>query len=579
MEILQLNHASFWFFCKSTACISFLNLNKRIYNNNGTQLIIMVHNYFRDLKMEEYLKNGKEIYHMYCASTETRPIMLPKAPQQKYIDAYPDENEPDRSFKDDKKRQLDYGTEVVVYRALEGLIIDEDIIVLHSFDHTHRQYQLCDENHVRKGCMACRKTPNNREGECDFLIIGKNFFVIIEVKNMTSFSEAKQQDSGINVPNEQQHKLGLQGSFKKSVEQRKRMVKLIRSIEKCTNISHFTAYPNFPRKSRAEFNLKPDQISSIIFKEDIEDLASWWRGNVADFYMEEALNSDFRAKHEKVRNMLLAIWCTDNKGHCDKSKCSLGWCIQDIDEKLLSGNFTIRKDNPNVIPAPDVIRKYLGVNNLTEEQFEAFNSEEKLLLINGPAGTGKSVILIAKAIQVAKLDTNRKITFFASRATAEKAITPAFEKANVRHCTLSQDEITDVMTTMQIIKMISFKLINNEVVVIHCPESKMINDETGVLASYQGNLRFNVNPEILISHLDCDVFLDDIQNSQGHDHYHRNIIKTIFYFPGLVYQENRISGQRWTISRMLCVYQSHRLWNWKNTNQIPPFTQCIYQKI
>ncbi|XP_063683839.1 uncharacterized protein LOC134818280 [Bolinopsis microptera] len=266
----------------------------------------------RELEMEEYLKNGKDIYDTYCTSTETRPIMLPKAPQHTYIDVYPDEGESGPSFKDDKKRQLDYETEVVVYRALEELL-DEDINVLHSFEYTHRQYRLCDKSHVRKGCVACRKTPNNREGECDFLIIGKNYFVIIEVKNMTSFSEAKQQNPGLD---EQQHKLGLQGSYKKSEKQRERMVKLIRSIENSTNISHFTAYPNFTKGSRAELTLESDQLSSVIFKEDTEDFASWWKGNVTDFHTEEALNSDFQAKHDKVRNMLLAIWCTDNKGHC-----------------------------------------------------------------------------------------------------------------------------------------------------------------------------------------------------------------------------------------------------------------------
>ena len=196
--------------------------------------------------MEEYLKNGKDIYDTYCASTETRPIMLPKAPQHKYIDVYPDESEPGPSFKDDKKHQLDYETEVVVYRALEGL--DEDINVLHSFEYTHHQYRLCNKSHVRKGCMACRKTANNREGECDFLIIAKKKVVIIEVKNMTSFSEAKQQDPGLD---KQKHKSGLQGSYKKSEKQRQRMVKLIRSIENSTNISHFTAYPNLTRKCRA----------------------------------------------------------------------------------------------------------------------------------------------------------------------------------------------------------------------------------------------------------------------------------------------------------------------------------------
>ena len=81
--------------------------------------------------------------------------------------------------------------------------------------------------------MAC-KSPNSPVGECGFLIIGNKHFVIIVVKNMRSLRETKQHDLGLD---EQQHKLGLQGSFNKSDKHRKRMVKLIRSIEKSTNIT------------------------------------------------------------------------------------------------------------------------------------------------------------------------------------------------------------------------------------------------------------------------------------------------------------------------------------------------------
>ena len=66
--------------------------------------------------------------------------MLPKAPQHTYIDVYPDEDEPGPSFRDDKKRQSDYETEVLIYRALEGS--EEDITVLHNFEYTHHQYRL-----------------------------------------------------------------------------------------------------------------------------------------------------------------------------------------------------------------------------------------------------------------------------------------------------------------------------------------------------------------------------------------------------------------------------------------------------
>ena len=107
--------------------------------------------------------------------------MLPRAPKQKYIDVYPDRDDlPGCSFKDDRQHQLNYETEVTVYRALERL--QENIIVLHSLEYTHFQYHLGDTSHEKRKCMKCKKSSSNREGECDFFVIGTNYFVIIEVK-------------------------------------------------------------------------------------------------------------------------------------------------------------------------------------------------------------------------------------------------------------------------------------------------------------------------------------------------------------------------------------------------------------
>ena len=158
-----------------------------------------------------YQRNGKAIFDKYCSSTENRPVMLPRAPSQQYIDVYPEEGEPGPSFAKDIQQQLNYEAEVIVYRTLQDS--DENIIVLHSFQYTHHQYRLCDKNHVRKGCRKCKtKSASNVEGECDFLIIGKTFFVLIEVKNIKN-----------NLPEGKKDKVEqsriLSGTFNKSVQQ------------------------------------------------------------------------------------------------------------------------------------------------------------------------------------------------------------------------------------------------------------------------------------------------------------------------------------------------------------------------
>ena len=99
--------------------------------------------------MNKYLENGKQIYEDYCSTADNTPTMLPRAPEQTYIDRYPDENQPGSSLTDEKRRQADYETEVKMYRASE-LGLDGNFIVLHSFMYTHDQYCLCaGKSHVR----------------------------------------------------------------------------------------------------------------------------------------------------------------------------------------------------------------------------------------------------------------------------------------------------------------------------------------------------------------------------------------------------------------------------------------------
>ena len=175
--------------------------------------------------------------------------------------------------------------------------------------------------------------------------------------------------------------------------------------------------------------LNPNEIDTIIFEDDLNNFGTWWEKNVKDFVLDEHMSAGFRSKHEKIRNMLLAIWCTE-KDYCDQSKCSLGRCILDIDEKLRSGKFVYRSDNPNVVSAPDnIIKECLEVDNLTRQQHD--------VLIDGPAGAGKSVVLIAKAIQLAKSNNKVILFYFMQRLRLPTIYEKAFEKAQIRCHTIN----------------------------------------------------------------------------------------------------------------------------------------------
>ena len=406
--------------------------------------------------MDEYFENGKQIYEEYCSSADNKPTMLPRAPEQIYVDRYPDENQPGPSFIDEKRHQADYETEVKVYRALEN--VDGNFIVLHSFKFTHHQYRLCaGGSHNRKGCSNCKgKNAGNQEGECDFLIICADSFIVIEVKNMENIHGECTTD-----------KLkALIGTYKKSIKQRNKVVELIRCIDKDAKILQFTAYPNFSNRFQSQFQcsdktelrLSDDELSTILFEEDVYNFLAWWELNVTRSIssvrrssMQTASSKEIpiaglnQDSHEKARNILLAIWATE-RDTCDKSKCSLGRCIVDINKQLKEGLITFetkigkrRDQNPGVVKAPDVISNYVGVLNLTTQQNSVFNSSENLLWINGPAGAGKTVILCGKILQLLESDKDNKVVVFKFTGDGNNSqhYQSALDKASIQYKLIS----------------------------------------------------------------------------------------------------------------------------------------------
>ena len=317
--------------------------------------------------------------------------------------------------------------------------LQEDLIVLHSFEYTHFQYQMNDSSHDKRKCTKCKKMATNREGESDFVVIAPNYFVIIEVKNMGHMGDESKPgcDSGRQLK-------ALAGTFHKSIKQRNNLKELVKRFCKRLTVLQFTAYPNFQKKFIHEFELKTDQMSTIIFEEDLEEFGCWWNDNVADPILNEPLRTEFRLKREEVRNLFLAIWCTDKKD-CDKAKCSLGRCILNIDEQLRSGKFNFRRNNPEVFPTPSLYKEFLGVDNLTKQQCDLITSPEKFLWINGPAGAGKTIVLMAKILQLvlSKRQKGERAILFCGTNGAE-AITSSnaeqkqkiLEKAGVKHVTI-----------------------------------------------------------------------------------------------------------------------------------------------
>ena len=458
--------------------------------------------------MDKYLENGKQIFDEYCSTADrNQPTMLPRAPEQTYIDKYPEDDQPaGPSFRDDRQHQSDYETEVKMYRTAE-LGLDENYTIFHSFKYTHHQYRLCvgTEGHIRKGCSKCKgKNAEQLEGECDFVIICADSFIVIEVKNMKNVGEVVEcepdfhlcsvgedwqpecnREQQLRAAEREQQLRALNGTFQKSIKQRNKVVDLIRCIDQDANILQFTAYPNFSKQFKEQFQLSEmtesrlsdDELSTVIFEEDMSNtnFAAWWAENVT-----QAISSVRRAfketlsistempisgynqdSHEKARNMLLAIWVTE-KNTCKKSKCSLGQCIMDVNKQLKEGQITFepkkgknRDKNPDVVDAPDVISKYVGVLNLTTQQNDVFNSSEKLLWINGPAGAGKTVILCGKIIQLIQSGSDNKVVVFkfVGHGNNSQHYQHALDKASIEYELISTSK--DDHTSAQLADLIT----------------------------------------------------------------------------------------------------------------------------
>ena len=457
--------------------------------------------------MDELEQKGEEIFYDYCSSSDISPVMLPRAPKQKYPDIFPEDDEPGSNFQDRIIQQANYEAEVVVYRVLEN--VNENIIVLHSFEYTHHLYSLCDKTHERKGCDLCKR-PNAIHGECDFLIVCGNSFVIIEVKNV----------SPNNSPEVNQEER-LRGSFSNSLEQRHKIEKLIKAIDKDANVQQFTAFPSCSNIYTEHFHATDAEIKTMIFKENLADddtFSAWWKDNVSSPAETRGRPLD---SHFKTRNVLLAIWASEiqgkKKSDVNKLKCSLAATIREIDKELKRGKITFlskRLDlNPRVIEAPPVIKKYLEVEHLNKQQYDAFSSAEKLLWLHGPAGTGKTIIMCAKMIQLVaeSAEDYKAIVFkFSGAENNSKLYQTALMALQVDNAEMRYDyEVIQAERTQpapsKIFYTILKKIKDNKVIVIEIIGTVRLRWLTAILRELT---------ELKLSYK-CHFFLDDVQSVLG----------------------------------------------------------------
>ncbi|XP_063689801.1 uncharacterized protein LOC134822606 [Bolinopsis microptera] len=522
-------------------------------------------------RIEKLEEDGKEVYKNL--GTYSPPLMIPQAPNlSNYIDKYDKDSQLSKSNLASQQRQQDYEAEVEVYRGLER--VNGDFIVIQGLKYTHGDYTMFVGEHLskRKAGEVCKMKNKETEEECDFVVIGENYAIVIEVKNVG----CKDRAQGV-----EKAEIYLNKTFKDSVDQRSRTVKLITGISKEAAVLQFTAYPYLSHQFKNHFQVTESELSSIIFQEDIKNIRQWWKDNVkfslhlprslspikpqqfhmdrvdkaaeilssvywfvdwqelwelsgpADFPMlftlvllqiKEIIHQEGISRltkssnvvrpwiisqiYRRVEQILVALWCTE-KNKCDTRKCTLGRTINAIDKGLKDGDFTFHSKNRDPNPAiasetPDTIKNSIGVNNLTIEQLAILKSEQKLMWINGPAGSGKSVIMCGKILELALSDDQNKISvfFFPGPGNPVNIYESALEKAGVAAETVVFDgwkNGCEEKLCERELEMMSLYKENNQVVIIKLQQYLNFHN------------RFEKLIQLVKTQKGSNIFIDDAQ--------------------------------------------------------------------
>ena len=349
---------------------------------------------------------GREIHlHkvLHIMSNEVTGVtMLPPCPTSQFIDQFPTDIKNKAKAKA-AAQQAQYEGEVKVFHALKRLA--KPLFVMHSLKYTHQQYALFVDHH-------CKRRDTDEEGEADFVAVTSHndIVAIYEVKAVEFTKESAKKVFGMN--------------YKTAREQLEKTCTLIKGI--CRKIGSFepkiykyTVFTNIDRKYAegiAKYSkLNEFEKSCIFFKDDLEfnsitseigihrSVDNELGVDVLKHFMKKQSNSPFNIKHQMLCT-LIGLWCTNEKNELSEEKWELGKTINRVDNLLRNAAITNKLDaptSPKVKGSPAVFKE-LGILCLTEEQKQIFCSEDHRIVINGPAGSGKTVLILGKIIQLAR---------------------------------------------------------------------------------------------------------------------------------------------------------------------------------
>ena len=408
---------------------------------------------------------GREIRERYCSQTRRSSLMFPPAPQSKFVDKFPEVME---TIKEQKEydQQVQYEGEVKFYRILENMNIG---IVLHGFRLTHKMFNLYVRNHSDQ----CKRNDKDEEGECDFLVIFEDFLAIFEVK-VPDFENRSNPDKA------------FERNYKDSKNQRKRTRDLIYGICKRIKINaqslkvlDFTVFieadENLVSKFQSFEKLPAEEKNCILFKNCNEKI-------LHDIFVEQALLlNEENEVHEKISTTLLGLWCYNDVDGTRKSEnVELSDTIARLDQQLRISKISRVKPKQKptsscVVNAPKTLRKF-GINFITKDQLALLDNEKRKLWINGPAGSGKTLMILGKIIQLLDENPSEKVIVVVSNEIVARDCKEQLEKADI--CSVIYDHVNDAIFEIETESRVF--IVHFKVVVI---DRKLMIDESYRLQS------------------------------------------------------------------------------------------------
>ena len=447
------------------------------FRNTGLQFVIL------SMEASEIRKKvvelGRELQRKYCSQTRRSSLMFPPAPQSKFVDKFPEVMETKKEQKE-YSQQVQYEGEVKVYRILEDM--DIGAIVLHGFNITHKLYKLYVRNH------ECKRKDQEEEGECDFLVIFDDFLAIFEIK-VPDFENSSNPDKV------------FERNYKDSIKQRKRTKDLIYGICKQVKVSartltilDFTVFSEADENTVSKFQsyekLSAEEKRCILFKNCIDE-------KLFEIFVGQHLLSMQESKvHEKISTTLFGLWYYDDVADRRKPEnVELSDTITRLDQQLKISKISRVKPKQKpasscLVNAPKSLRK-LGINFITKKQLSVLMNDKPKLWINGPAGSGKTLIILGKIIQLLEENPSENVVVVVLNEIVAKDYREQLERADI--CSVIYDHVNDVIFEIET---------KSHVFIVHF-EGKIINKKLIIDESYR------LQSISTIANTDHHIFIDD----------------------------------------------------------------------